>query len=151
MAKTIVYRGGEAHAGDLMARPKGSKNKRSVGIPADLAEKLGHRDPAEVLGELYSMPHEQLKKMVRSAAGARAMALRMQAAVAAMPYKHSKMPVKMEVNEDQLPTLVIVSNANSMQNQQLIQKQAEAVRLEAVRQNSEVIEVKGESDAKAHD
>jgi hypothetical protein len=129
-----------------MARPKGSKNKRTVGVPPELAEKLGHRDPADVLGEIYSMEHAQLAKLMRSAAGARAMALKMQAAVAAMPYQHSKMPVKVEVNEDQLPTLVIVANRNSMQNQQLMQKAGEAVRLDAVRQNAQDVEIKGESN-----
>ena len=129
-----------------MARPKGSKNKRSVGVPPELAEQLGHRDPADVLGEIYSMEHKALAKLMRSAAGARAMALKMQAAVAAMPYQHSKMPVKVEVNEDQLPTLVIVANRNSMQNQQLMQKAGEAVRLDAVRQDAQDVEIKGESN-----
>ena len=129
-----------------MARPKGSKNKRTVGIPPDLAEKLGHRDPYDVVGEIMSMPHEELRKKMRSAAGARAMSLKLQAAVAALPYKHSKMPVKVEVSEDQLPTLVIVSNRNSMQNQQLIKSQQKAVGWKPVGQDAQVIDVKGEND-----
>lgn len=129
-----------------MARPKGSKNKRTVGVPAELAAKLGFRDPAEVLGEIYSMPHDDLAKLMRSAKGARAVAIRMQAAIAAMPYKHSKMPVKVEVNEDQLPTLVIVSNRNSMQNQSLIQKAAETVGYDVVGREQQTIDMKAKSD-----
>jgi hypothetical protein len=129
-----------------MARPKGSKNKRSVGIPAELQAKLGHRDPADVLGEIYSMPHDDLAKLMRSAKGARAVAIRMQAAIAAMPYQHSKMPVKVEVNEDQLPTLVIVANRNSMQNQQLMQSADKAVSRLTVSRDAQDVEVKGESD-----
>lgn len=117
-----------------MARTKGAKNKRTVGIPAELRDALGHRDPAEVLAEIYSMPHEQLKKRVRSAAGARAVKLAMDAAVAAMPYQHSKIPVAITVNEDQLPTLIIERGRHQMQqNQSLIDRTAEAVRFDAVR------------------
>lgn len=117
-----------------MARTKGAKNKRTVGIPAELRDALGHRDPAEVLAEIYSMPHEQLKKRVRSAAGARAVKLAMDAAVAAMPYQHSKMPVAITVNEDQLPTLIIERGRHQMQqNQSLIDRTAEAVRFDTVR------------------
>ncbi len=129
-----------------MARPKGSKNKRTVGIPAELSKACGHRDPAEVLGDIYSMPHDDLKRLVRGQAGARAMALKMQAAIAAMPYVHSKMPVKVEVPVDQLPTLRIITNANSMQNQSLIKSTVDAVRFDAVRQDAQTIEAKGESD-----
>jgi hypothetical protein len=129
-----------------MARPKGSKNKRSVGIPEQLKAQLGHRDPADVLGEIYSMPHDDLAKLMRSAKGARAVAIRMQAAIAAMPYQHSKMPVKVEVNEDQLPTLVIVANRNSMQNQQLMQSADKAVSRLTVSRDAQDVEINKETD-----
>jgi hypothetical protein len=134
-----------------MGRPKGSKNKRTVGIPAELSAACGHRDPAEVLGEIYSMPHKILQKRMRSAAGSRAVMAAIQAASAAMPYVHSKMPVKVEVSDDQLPTLAIITNANAQQNQKLIDAAMEGVRLAAVRQNAQTIEVKGETDDKPSD
>ena len=126
-----------------MARTKGSRNKRSVGIPADLAEKLGHRDPYDVVGEIMSMPHDQLKKMVRSAAGARAMKLKLDAAIAAMPYKHSKMPVKVEVNEEQLPHVSIRRDTNSQQNQQLIDRAGATVLQPIVSPDGQDIDNKG--------
>lgn len=127
-----------------MARTKGARNKRSVGIPAELAEKLGHRDPAEVLGEIYSMDLKQLQKAVRSAAGARAMKLKLDAAVAAMPYKHSKMPVKVEVNEEQLPHVSIRRDTNSQQNQQLIDRAGATVLQPIVSPEGQAIEKKGQ-------
>jgi len=126
-----------------VARTKGSRNKRSVGIPADLAEKLGHRDPYDVVGEIMSMPHDQLKKMVRSAAGARAMKLKLDAAIAAMPYKHSKMPVKVEVNEEQLPHVSIRRDTNSQQNQQLIDRAGATVLQPIVSPDGQDIDNKG--------
>lgn len=130
-----------------MPRPKGSKNKRSQGVPPDLAERLGHRDPAEVLGELYSMPHQALQKLVRSAAGARAVALRVQAATAAMPYVHSKMPVAVTVQDERYPVLIIHRDKHQMQqNQQLIGRAMDAVALPAVAPDGQGADMKGESD-----
>jgi hypothetical protein len=146
MVKTIVYRGGEVRTEGFMARPKGSKNKRSVGIPEHLKAELGHRDPADVLGEIYSMPHDKLAAMMRSAKGARAVAIRMQAAIAAMPYQHSKMPVQVTVNEDQLPTLNIYANKNSMQNQRLINSADQAVGRLTVGRDVQDIEINKETD-----
>ena len=126
-----------------MPRPKGSKNKRSVGIPEQLRDALGHRDPADALAEIYSMKHEQLKKMVRSAAGARAVAMTIQSATAAMPYVHSKMPVAVTLNDEKLPVLVLDRIRHQMQqNQGLIDRaNAQVVQSEVV-QNNQAIEKK---------
>lgn len=130
-----------------MARTKGAKGKRTLGIPDDLKERLGHRDPAEVLGEVYSMDHKALAKLVRSAAGARAMALKVQAATAAMPYVHSKMPVAVTLNDEKLPGLFINRRGHQMQaNQQLIKDRAEAVAQFPVAHGVEDVETKGKSD-----
>jgi hypothetical protein len=116
-----------------------------VGIPAELSKACGHRDPAEVLGDIYSMPHDDLKKLVRGAAGSRALAIKMQAAIAAMPYVHSKMPVKVEVPVDQLPTLKIITNSNSMQNQRLINSLG-APSHDAVAREPQTIDIKPEKE-----
>jgi hypothetical protein len=129
-----------------VARTKGAKNKRTVGIPAELRDALGHRDPAEVLAEVYSMPQVALQKMMRSAAGARAVAIRVQAAVAAMPYQHSKMPVAVTMQQDSLPVLVIDRvNHQMQQNQQLSSDDMASVSREASHAEYQVIESKGES------
>lgn len=133
-----------------MPRPKGSKNKRKLGIPEELRARLNNQDPMEVLASIYSMDHKALAKMVRSAAGARAMAMKMAAAKEAMPYMHSKMPVKVEVDPDQLPRLVIVTDRHQMQNvqqnQQLIQRLEHGVGRVDVGRDSQVLDVKGETD-----
>ena len=129
-----------------MARTKGSKNKRTVGIPAELRNALGHRDPADVLAEVYSMDQDKLAKMMRSAAGARAVAIRVQAAVAAMPYAHSKMPVAVTLNEESLPVLVIDRVNHQMQRLQGVTIEASAaVSSQAVSSNAQVTESKGQS------
>lgn len=130
-----------------MARTKGSRNKRSVGIPAELRDALGHRDPAVVLAEVYSMDQGKLSALVRSAKGARAMAFRVQAAIAAMPYVHSKMPVAESPSDDEVPTIVIDRLRHQMQqNQTLIDVTPDDVRQPAVRQDSQAIETKEQSN-----
>ena len=130
-----------------MPRPKGSKNKRTVGIPGELRDALGHRDPALVLAEVYSMDQVALAKLVRSAAGARAVAFRVQAAVAAMPYVHSKMPVAVTVEDVSLPTLVIDAiNHQMVENKRFLPSTARAVSPDVVSLISQDIEGKGKSD-----
>lgn len=129
-----------------MGRPKGSRNKRTLGVPAELRDQLGDEDPAVVLRGIWQMPHDQLKRMVRSAAGARAMSLKLQAAVAAMPYVHSKMPIAVTTDLERLPTLVIASGANQQQLQRLIDLQVAPASREAELPHGQTLERKRESD-----
>lgn len=129
-----------------MARPKGSRNKRSVGIPPEISKALGYRRAYDVIGEFYSMDHEELKRLVRGAAGARAVAIRIQAAIAALPYENSKMPVKQEIQIDQLPSLIIRSDVNSLQNQSLIKSLVFPVVQGEVVQDIQLIETIGKNN-----
>lgn len=109
-----------------MPRPKGSKNKRTLGVPAELDRLLGGVDPAQVLAAVYSMPLDELERLVRSKARAAALGFKLRAAEAAMPYVHSKMPVKVDVTDERLPTLVIVQGTDqkAMAIQSLIDRVA---------------------------
>jgi hypothetical protein len=115
-------------------------------VPAELRGQLGDEDPAVVLRGIYQMPHEALKKMVRSAAGARAMGLKLQAAIAAMPYVHSKMPIAVTTDLERLPTLVIASGANQQQLQRLIDLQVAPASQDDDPPHGQPIERKQQSD-----
>lgn len=121
-----------------MGRPKGSRNKRTLGVPGELAEVLRQRDPADVLSSYYSMPLDELKRLVRSKAGAAAVGIHIRAAEAAMPYVHSKMPIAMTVNEQKLPALVI------LQKQGLMKDVTPTVAGEPVAGEAQRIEAKGD-------
>jgi hypothetical protein len=106
-------------------RPKHALNKKTLGLPRWLEEELGFRDPAEVLGEIYSMDFKALKKMVRSKAGQAALAMRLKAAEAAMPYLHARVPQRVQVDE-RLAAIIIHRDTNQLQRNQALIDEARA-------------------------
>lgn len=101
-----------------MGRPAGSLNRKTLRLGAYL-ESLGHRDPAVVLAELASMPMVDLKRLAKGKDGAAALAARIRAAEALMPYLHGKMPVRIE-SEGALPVLQLLVGTNQIEQFQTL-------------------------------
>jgi len=124
-----------AEAGErvgVRGRPKGARNKHSVEF-----EKLyyakGYRDPALVLGELVSADPRALQAMALEDelkrwrdAGAEGPKPRgpgvmemvdviVDAADRLMPYLHGKKPTEVVVTDQRLPTLIVVTNSNQLE------------------------------------
>lgn len=85
-------------------------------------QQLQGDDPFKVLAGIYSMDIQELARLVRSKANAQAVALKIRAAEIAMPYVHSKMPVKVQVDDERLPTLVIIRNEHQLKQFQGLMK-----------------------------
>jgi hypothetical protein len=108
---------------------------------------LGHRDPADVLAGIYGMELERLKRLVRSKAGALAVSLKIRAAEAAMPYRHSKMPIKVAMDDERLPILAIIQGAHQMQRiQGVIDEANKLAGMKDITPDDQPIETKGQSN-----
>lgn len=97
-----------------MARTKGAINRKTKMLPAMLAA-LDYRDPALVLGEIASLDFRQLMRLTSNETRRAALAAKIRAAEALMPYVHGKRPVEVLVTDDRLPMLIIQNGTDQLE------------------------------------
>lgn len=97
-----------------MARTKGAINRKTKMLPGYLKE-LGYRDPGVVLAEIASMDFRDLMRFAKSETRRAALAAKIRAAEALMPYVHGKRPVEVLVTDDRLPMLIIQNGTDQLE------------------------------------
>lgn len=141
-----------AEAGERrgIGRPKGARNRKSVDF-----EKLyfakGYKDPLLVLGEIISADPRALQEMAYLLGEAKpdlvtVLDLQRKAAIDLAPYLHGKKPTQIEMVDERLPTLVIVTNSDQMADARRLLEQREALSLGRPLIDGEVVENQGVSD-----
>lgn len=151
-----------------IGRPKGARNRKSVDF-----EKLyyakGYRDPLLVLGEIISADPRSLQAMAVEQAAQLGLVkvrgsgesaievievptllevldMQRKAAIDLAPYLHGKKPTQIELVDERLPTLIVVTNDNQLAEAQRLLQQREALSLGRPIIDGEVVENAGVSD-----
>lgn len=149
----------------VMGRPVGARNKKSVDFERWFYAR-GYRDPAQVLAEIMTMDPRALQQIAlddmkargeTKAVGTKEMPvevvsvpsildivdLQRKAAVDLMPYLHGKKPNEIIVQDERLPTLIIVSDSNQLAEAQRILGQRQALSLGTVIEASNINDLEG--------
>lgn len=140
-----------AEAGERkgIGRPAGARNKHTADFERWYYAR-GFKDPAQLLGELISVDPRALQALAIENAdevgltklrggGENAQLvievpslldlvdLQRRAAVDLMPYLHGKMPTVIEITDERLPTLIVVTNTNQLEEARHALEQREAL------------------------
>lgn len=160
-----------AEAGERrgIGRPKGARNRKSVDFER-LYYAKGYRDPLLVLGEIISADPRALQAMAIEQAAQlgqvevvgrgenahlvievptllEVVDLQRKAAIDLAPYLHGKKPTQIEVTDERLPTLIIVTDTNQLAEARQLLDRREAMSLGTPMIEGEVLENAGVSDA----
>lgn len=119
-----------------IGRPKGAANRHTAEFEKWYYAR-GFKDPAQLLGELVSTDPRALQAMAIENAAAVGLTrtvgtgeeahlvlevpglidlvdLQRRAAVDLLPYLHGKMPTRIEIADERLPTLIVVTDTNQL-------------------------------------
>lgn len=133
-----------------IGRPRGARNRKSVDF-----EKLyfakGYKDPLLVLGEIISADPRALQEMAYLLGEEKpdlmtVLDLQRKAAIDLAPYLHGKKPTQIELVDERLPTLIIVTDSNQNAEARRLLEQREALSLGRPIIEGEVVENEGVSD-----
>lgn len=139
-----------------IGRPAGARNRKSVDVERWYFAK-GYVDPLQRLAELVTEDPRVLVEWFDEHAGVDAEGnkrrgpaildvVRMQIAAAGelMPYLHGKKPTQVEIIDERLPTLIIVSNSNQLEEaRQLLDRRQAALSIGAPLVEAEAKEING--------
>lgn len=103
----------EAMGGRRPGRPPGARNRKSVDFER-WYHAAGFKDPAVFLAELVSADPMAVAR-VASVKVSDALELQRRAATDLLPYLHGKKPTEVVVTDERLPTLIVVTNSNQLE------------------------------------
>ena len=159
-----------AEAGERrgIGRPRGARNRKSVDFER-LYYAKGYKDPLLVLGEIISADPRALQAMAVEQAAELGLVkvrgsgesaievievptllevvdLQRKAAIDLAPYLHGKKPTQIEMVDERLPTLIIVTDSNQNAEARHLLERREALSLGRPLIEGEAIENEGVSD-----
>ena len=102
-----------ALGGRARGRPPGARNPKSVDFEKWYYA-AGFKDPAHFLAEIVSADPMVLAR-VAAIGTAEALEMQRRAAGDLMPYLHGKKPTEVVVTDERLPTLIVVTNSNQLE------------------------------------
>lgn len=119
----------ERLGGRARGRPPGARNRKSVDFEK-WYHAAGFKDPAVLLAEVISADPLALARVAGVKLG-EALELQRKAAVDLMPYLHGKKPTEVVLTDERLPTLIIVTDTNQMQEAEHLVEQRRQLALSA--------------------
>lgn len=128
--------------GGRIGRPKGARNRKSVDFEKWF-HAAGFKDPAVLLAEIISADALALGRAA-SIKVAEALELQRKCATDLMPYLHGKKPIEIDLVDERLPSLFIISGDNQLaQAQKVLDEQRRLLSIGSPLIEGEANEIKG--------
>lgn len=132
----------EALGAPKIGRPKGVRNRKDQAFE-DYFYAKGFKDPAIYLAEIYGADPLALRAMVPGATMLEVLELQRKCASDLMPYLHGKKPIDVNVRDERLPTLILVTGDNQLdQARRLIEERQKVLSVGAPELDGEAKEIK---------
>lgn len=132
----------ERLGGRARGRPPGARNRKSVDFEK-WYHAAGFKDPAVLLAEVISADPLALARVAGVKLG-EAIELQRKAAVDLMPYLHGKKPTEVVVTDERLPTLIVVTDTNQLEEaRQLLDRRQAALSAGSLLIEGEAVEKPG--------
>jgi hypothetical protein len=115
----------ERALGSRRGRPPGARNRKSVDFER-WYHAAGYKDPAVFLAELVSADPMALARAA-SVKIVEAIGIQQRAAAELLPYLHGKKPTEVVLTDERLPTLIVVTDTNQLEEARVLLQRREAL------------------------